>query len=252
MYMYAVHMADFLIYINKLKTFYFLYIFIKFLPLNMKLNIAHPTNGTQKMYEIEHKAELKLYGRKVGDQFNGELIDEKFTGYVFEITGGDDAQGFPMSRKYLTPNRVRPLLKKGDVGYRCRRRGVRKRKSVRGAIVSEDINVLSLIIIRVGEQELDGLTNVIKPKTHLPKRDEKLIKLFNIPEGADIVSFVKDFLTKSAGTEDFKMPTIKPTGHIHAARRAKIEASKKAHAEKKARNEELRQNYMRTYNIQLN
>lgn len=219
----------------------------------MKLNIAHPVHGTQKMYEIEHKSELKLYGRKVGDQFNGELVDEKFTGYVFEITGGDDSQGFPMSRKYLTPNRVRPLLSKGDTGYRCRRDGVRKRKSVRGAIVSEEINVLSLIIIRVGEQQLEGLTDVIKAKTHLPKRDEKLIQLFNIPEGADIKKFVRDALIKSAGGDkNIQLPTIKPTGHIHAARKAKVEASKKAHAEKKARNEQEKQEYLRKYNIQAN
>lgn len=219
----------------------------------MKLNIASPVNGTQKMYEIDHKSELKLYGRKIGDQINGELIDSKFNGYVFEITGGDDRQGFPMSKKYLTPNRVRPLLKKGDTGYRCRRRGVRKRKSVRGAIVSEEINVLSLIIIKVGNQDLDGVTNIIKPRTHLPKREEKLIKMFNVPENEDVKKFVANcFKQMGEGIENFKIPKIKPTSHIHLAKKEKIEKSKAAHEEKKLRNQREREEYFRKYNIQAN
>ncbi|WUR03510.1 ribosomal protein eS6 [Vairimorpha necatrix] len=214
----------------------------------MKLNIADPVNGTQKMYEIEHKAQLKLYNKKIGDQFNGDILDEKFNGYVFEITGGDDAQGFPMSKKYLTPNRIRPLLSKGDVGYRCRRKGVRMRKSVRGAIVSEETNVLAIIVIKKGDNELEGLTDRSNPRTHLPKKDKKLRSMFNIPEGEDIVTYLKDLLSKNL-PEGAKLPNIKPTGHIHERKRAQKEASKKAHAERKARNEAQRQQWLKTYNI---
>jgi hypothetical protein len=53
-----------------------------------------------------------------------------------DCLGGNDKQGFPMKQGVLTPQRVRLLLSKGQSCYRERRDGERKRKSVRGCIVS--------------------------------------------------------------------------------------------------------------------
>lgn len=53
-----------------------------------------------------------------------------------DALGGNDKQGFPMKQGVLTPQRVRLLLSKGMSCYRERRDGERKRKSVRGCIVS--------------------------------------------------------------------------------------------------------------------
>ncbi|EOB13896.1 40S ribosomal protein S6 [Nosema bombycis CQ1] len=217
----------------------------------MKLNVACPTNGTQKMYEIDQKSEQRLYGIKVGDQFNGEVVDEKFRGYVFEITGGDDAQGFPMSKKFLTPDRVRPLLRKGDTGYRCHKKGERKRKSVRGAIVSDAINVLSLVVVKKGDNELEGLTDITVPKTHLPKRDEKLRKMFGIPESeTNLAEAVKKAIRLAAGDENVKLPKIKPTGHIHKARKERVQKSKAERLERKKISEKEREEYLKKYKIQ--
>ncbi|XP_020964079.1 40S ribosomal protein S6-like, partial [Arachis ipaensis] len=69
--------------------------------------------------------------------------------YVFKITGGCDKQGFPMKQGVLTPGRVRLLLHRGTPcfhGY-GRRNGERRRKSVRGCIVSPDLSVLNLVIV---------------------------------------------------------------------------------------------------------
>merc|ERR1712028_315512 len=52
--------------------------------------------------------------------------------------------GFPMRQGVLTNTRVRLLCKKGHKAYRPRRAGERKRKSVRGCIVGQDIAVLNL------------------------------------------------------------------------------------------------------------
>lgn len=51
--------------------------------------------------------------------------------------------------------RVRLLLSKGHSCYRPRRTGERKRKSVRGCIVDSNLSVLSLVILRKGEQVSD-------------------------------------------------------------------------------------------------
>merc|ERR1719281_533571 len=67
------------------------------------------------------------------------------------ISGGNDKQGFPMKQGILTNQRVRLLFKKGMSTYRERRKGCRKRKSVRGCIVGPDLATLQLVIVRLGE-----------------------------------------------------------------------------------------------------
>lgn len=67
--------------------------------------------------------------------------------------GGQDKQGFPMKQGVLVPGRVRLLMKPGDSCFRGygRRTGERRRKSVRGCIVSPDLSVLNLMIVKQGE-----------------------------------------------------------------------------------------------------
>merc|ERR1719296_43505 len=65
------------------------------------------------------------------------------------ITGGNNKQGFPMRQGILTNTRVRLLMHKGHKGYRQRRAGERKRKSIRGCIVGQDIAVLNLAIVKI-------------------------------------------------------------------------------------------------------
>ena len=48
--------------------------------------------------------------------------------------------------------RVRLLLKKGHSCYRPRRKGERKRKSVRGCIVDGNLSVLCLTVAKKGEK----------------------------------------------------------------------------------------------------
>ena len=67
------------------------------------------------------------------------------------ITGGNDKQGFPMKQGVLTTSRVKLLLGKGHSCFRPRRKGERKRKSVRGCIVDANLSVLALSIVKKGE-----------------------------------------------------------------------------------------------------
>lgn len=57
-----------------------------------------------------------------------------------------------MKQGVLTPGRVALLMKPGDSCFRGygRRRGERRRKGVRGCIVSQDLSVLNLVIVKKG------------------------------------------------------------------------------------------------------
>jgi len=95
-----------------------------------------------------------------------------------------------MKQGVLTHTRVRLLLRDGLSGYRARRVGERKRKSVRGCIVGSDLAVLNLVIIKKGEQEISGVTDSAIPRRLGPKRANKIRKLFNLDQAEDVRKFV--------------------------------------------------------------
>ena len=80
------------------------------------------------------------------------LSAQEYKGYVFKIMGGQDKQGFGMKQGVLVPGRVALLMSPGDSCFRGfgRRKGERRRKSVRGCIVSQDLSVLNLAIVKKG------------------------------------------------------------------------------------------------------
>jgi len=95
-----------------------------------------------------------------------------------------------MTQGVLTNKRVRLLLAKGSKGYIPRRTGERKRKSVRGCIVDAQLSVLNLAIVKKGEAEIAGLTDISAPRRLGPKRASKIRKLFNLNKADDVRKYV--------------------------------------------------------------
>ena len=131
-----------------------------------------------------------FYDKRIATEVSAESLGDEWKGYVFRITGGNDKQGFPMKQGILTNGRVRLLLKKGHSCYRPRRKGERKRKSVRGCIVDSNLSVLNLAIVKKGEGEIPGLTDETKPRRLGPKRASKIRKLFNLSKEDDVRQYV--------------------------------------------------------------
>jgi len=157
----------------------------------MKLNIACPATGLQKVVDIEDENKLRaFYDKRMSAEVDGEHLGDEFKGFVFKISGGNDKQGFPMKQGVLTASRVRLLLSKGHSCYRERRPGERKRKSVRGCIVSADLSVLNLVVVKKGVAEIPGLTDSTKPRRHGPKRASHIRKLFNLGKTDELSSYV--------------------------------------------------------------
>ena len=107
-----------------------------------------------------------------------------------------------MKQGVLVPYRVRLLLSDGHSCYRIRRTGERKRKSVRGCIVGPDIAVLSVIIIKQGDNDIPGLTDVALPKRLGPKRATKVRRFFNLSKEDDVRKYVVRREVKSAKKEN--------------------------------------------------
>jgi len=78
----------------------------------MKINIAAPSTGMQKVIEIDDEKRLQnLYERKMAQEISGDVLGDEFAGYILRISGGNDKQGFPMRQGILTNTRVRILVR---------------------------------------------------------------------------------------------------------------------------------------------
>jgi small subunit ribosomal protein S6e len=207
----------------------------------MKLNISYPAHGSQKLFEIEDERKLRVFmDKRMGNEVPAESLGDEWKGYIFRITGGNDKQGFPMKQGVMLPTRVRLLLSEGHSCYRPRRTGERKRKSVRGCIVAQDLSVLALSIVKQGEGDIPGLTDVVNPKRLGPKRATKIRRFFGLTKQDDVRKFVirREVVPKKEGAKPYtKAPKIQRLvtpqrmqhkRHRIALKRRRAEASKDA------------------------
>jgi small subunit ribosomal protein S6e len=176
----------------------------------MKLNISYPSTGAQKLIDIDDDRKLRaFFDKRVSHEVEGDHLGDDFKGYIFRISGGNDKQGFPMKQGVLTQQRVRLLVSKGHSCYRPRKRGERKRKSVRGCIVSGELSVLNLVVIKKGDKDIAGLTDVQKPRRLGPKRASRIRKLFNLEKKDDVrLHVVKRTIAKDGKKPYTKSPKI--------------------------------------------
>jgi len=210
----------------------------------MKLNIANPATGAQKTIDIDDERRVRVfYEKRMSQEVPADSIGDEWKGYIFRISGGNDKQGFPMKQGVLLPHRVRLLLSDGHSCYRPRRTGERKRKSVRGCIVGPDIAVLSLVIVKQGDNEIPGLTDTTLPKRLGPKRATKIRRFFNLSKEDDVRKFVirREVQPKKEGAKPYtKAPKIQRLvtpqrlqrrRHLRSLKRRKTEVQKEQKAE---------------------
>merc|ERR1712217_600250 len=95
--------------------------------------------------------------KRIAQEVNGAILGDQFQDYTFKITGGIDKQGFPMRQGILVPDRVRLLLRESK-GYILQKDGDRKRRSVRGCIVSREIAVVNMTIFLAGHSDVSRMS----------------------------------------------------------------------------------------------
>jgi small subunit ribosomal protein S6e len=209
----------------------------------MKLNVSYPSTGAQKTFEVVDDHKLRLfYDKRMGAEVEADQLGDEWKGYILRVAGGNDKQGFPMKQGVLTNTRVRLLLKKGHSCYRPRRTGERKRKSVRGCIVDQNLSALALIVVRKGQNEIPGLTDTQVPRRLGPKRASHIRKLFNLTKEDDVRKYVikRPLPEKEGKKKRFQAPKIQRLvtpvvlqrkRHRLAIKKRRVEARKEAEAE---------------------
>ena len=129
--------------------------------------INNPKTG--KSYKKEGDAQIYM-GKKIRDKVDGGLIGLK--GYELEITGGSDAQGFPMRGDLDVLGRKRPLAVSG-VGVKGTDKGIKQRKTVHGRTVDETINQLNVKIVKIGSEDLEKALGLVQEEAteETPKKE---------------------------------------------------------------------------------
>ena len=125
--------------------------------MTQQLNISDPETGQayKKMNEDE-PAVKHLIGKRIGEEINGDPLG--FNDYTFQLTGGSDRDGFPMSSS-LQGGIRRKILTSGGVGFHPPRErdGMRKKKRVRGNTITEDIYQVNLLIKKKGSRKIEEI-----------------------------------------------------------------------------------------------
>ena len=109
-----------------------------------KVIVSDQTDGTSQSVELEETQAVPLIGRKLGEVIDGAAV--KLSGYKLKITGGSDKDGFPMRPNIHGGVRVGAILSEG-VGFHSSQKGERKRKTLRGNVITDSIVQVNMKVI---------------------------------------------------------------------------------------------------------
>ena len=109
-----------------------------------KIVISDLETGKSSVVEVEGSRAVPLVGRKIGETIDGTVVG--LSGHKVLITGGSDIAGFPMRPDVHGGVKSKILLSKG-VGYKPREAGGRRRKTIRGNTITEDIAQINMKIL---------------------------------------------------------------------------------------------------------
>jgi small subunit ribosomal protein S6e len=119
-----------------------------------KLVISDPESGKAIQYELDDAKTNALVGKAVGEIIEGDVIG--LPGYKLKITGGSDSSGFPIRPGVHGSGKKRVLIR-GPPGFRPQRKGIAKRKTVRGGELGPDIAQVNMRVEEKGAAPLKEL-----------------------------------------------------------------------------------------------
>jgi len=124
----------------------------------VKSTINDPKTGKSYTKEVDVEKIKPLFGQTVGYEFDAGIVD--VPGVKVKITGGSDKDGFPMRKGIHKNSRLRVYVS-GGIGYNPKEKGIKRRKTVRGEIIGEDIAQLNLKIVKLGKKSIEEILGIV-------------------------------------------------------------------------------------------
>jgi small subunit ribosomal protein S6e len=133
-----------------------------------KIIISDPDLGTSKTVELDETRTVPLIGRRVGEVLDGAIVG--LSGHKVRITGGSDKDGFPM-RPNVHGGVRRKVILGGGVGFNPKDEGQRRRKMVRGNVITDEIVQINMKIM---EKPKKAKEEKKKTKEKTPKKEAEI------------------------------------------------------------------------------
>ena len=117
--------------------------------------VGDPDTGEAHGVEVDGQDANRFLGRELGDEVDGTAVG--LDGYTLEITGGSDAAGRPLRADVSGPNLRDVLVAERSTGYKPDRGGERRRVTVRGREIGEEVVQINVQIAGRGDRSIEEL-----------------------------------------------------------------------------------------------
>lgn len=117
--------------------------------------VGDPDSGMTYQLEAEEQDANRFIGKSIGEEVDGNAVG--LDGYTLEITGGSDEAGRPLNENAEGSNLTEMLMSGRQTGYHPRRDGERRRITVRGSEISDEVAQVNASIVDRGSTDVDEL-----------------------------------------------------------------------------------------------
>jgi len=148
-----------------------------------KIIVSDPETGTSRIVELEDARAAPLIGKRIGETMDGAIAD--LPGHRLQVTGGSDKDGFPM-RPSVHGGVRRRIVLSGGVGLNPTTEGLRRRKTIRGNVITDEIVQINIKITEKPKQAKEGKKAKEKKdeKASVSKEAEKQVEAAAQPQGS--------------------------------------------------------------------
>ena len=122
-----------------------------------KIIVSDPEAGTSKVVELEEVRAVPFIGRRLGEIIDGAIVD--LPAHKVQLMGGSDKDGVPM-RGNVHGGVRRKVVLSGGAGFSPKKSGERRRKTVRGSTITDEIAQINMKIV----EKPAGKTAEVKPQ----------------------------------------------------------------------------------------
>jgi len=117
--------------------------------------VGDPDTGESYQFEVADADANRFLGRSLGEEVDGGAVG--LDGYTLRLTGGSDAAGRPLKASLPGPSLREVLVAERTVGYRPTGDGVRRRVTVRGSEITDEVAQVNAAIVERGSADVADL-----------------------------------------------------------------------------------------------